>query len=326
MSQSKSADEPQELIPISPMMIFPKAMGQFSVYLRQGGKYVLYSGKNERFTERHREALQDIGVSQVYILPQHKEQYDRYVEQNLGRILNDEEVPIRERAGVLYNASVELMRETFETNLPMPLGRKQFERLTELVRYSASFLTLERALKAMAGFISHDYKTYTHSVQVFVYVLSVLSTYEMGKEELVQSGLGAILHDLGKARIPKYILYKPGELTGEERELVNTHPLQGVSMCAQLPLSSNATNTILFHHERMDGKGYPTKLKGQDLPLCVRVAAVCDVYDMLITNKPYAKALKPYEALKLMRDGMKGAFDLEAYKRLINVLSGAEII
>ncbi|WP_235896674.1 HD-GYP domain-containing protein [Oceanidesulfovibrio marinus] len=326
MSESNSAAAAQKLIPISPMMIFPSTMGQFSVYLRQDDKYVLYSGKNERFTERHREALHDIGVSQVFILPQHKELYDRYVEENLGRILNDEDLPLRERAGVLYNASVELMRDTFETSLPMPLGHKQFERLTELVRYSASFLTMERALKAVAGFISHDYKTFTHSVQVFVYVLSILSTYDLDKETLVQSGLGAILHDLGKARIPKYILYKPGSLTDEEREQVNAHPVLGVSMCAQLPLSSHATNTILFHHERMDGKGYPTKLKGEDIPLCVRVASVCDVYDMLITNKPYAQALRPYEALKMMRDGMKGAFDLDVYKRLITVLSGAEII
>ncbi len=314
------------LVPISPMMIFPKAMGKFHIFLKQGDAYVLYASAEERFTDRHKEVLSENGVREVYILPQQKERYSQYLEENLGEVLRDESIPMEERAGVLYSASVDLIKDAFESNLPAPFGDKQFERLHDMVRQSASFLTLDSALRAMAQFISHDYKTYSHCVQVFVYTLSLLIQYDMKGEGLVQCGLGALLHDLGKCKIPRHILNKRGKLTDEERTIVNTHPLHGVSLCTQLPLGSNAINTILFHHERLDGGGYPSRLRGKDITIPVRAVSICDVYDALTSTRPYAPSMRPYQALKLMSEQMRGAFDLDMLKQFVEMLSGADML
>ncbi|THB67646.1 MAG: HD-GYP domain-containing protein [Desulfovibrio sp.] len=309
-------------------MIFPETMGRFSVYLKQGGSYVLYCGPDEPFSEEHRRNLHDNGVEEVFVLSEHKERYHAYVEENLGAILADEGIALKERAKVFYTASVSIVDEVFAKRLPQSLDVKHFNRVAALVRSSARFLSMEQSLKTVASFVSHDYKTYSHCVQVFVYTMAVLSTYEhFTKESIFQCGLGAILHDLGKARIPKSVLNKRGSLTQEERDLVNTHPVQGVAMCTGLPeMGHEAINCVLFHHERMDGSGYPSGLKDEALPLPVRVIGVADVYDAIISNRSYAKAVSPFHALKVMRDEMKGAFDKEVFKRFIGVLSGANIV
>ncbi len=316
----------QTFIQVSPLMLFPGTRGKFSIFLKQENEYVLYTRENERFTFRHRRTLMENGVSEVYIPAQERERYERYIEENLGNVLRDPDVDIHERASVLYTASVDVIREVFDQRLPETLERKQFRRIATVVREAVTFLSLENALKTMSSFIDHDYKTYTHCVQVFVFTTATLALYTQERDELVQSGLGAMLHDLGKARIPKSILQKPGRLSAAEREIVNMHPLHGVSMCTQLPLSSETINCILFHHERLNGSGYPTGLSGDSLPLNVRVISICDVYDALTSNRPYSQAATPYQALRVMRDDMAGCFDLDIFKRFIALLSGANIV
>lgn len=311
---------------ISPMMLFPGTQGRFSLYLKQQGEYVLYAKEGEQLTFKHRKTLRENGVNEVYIKSSQKGRYFEYLEKHLGTLLQDEQVSRHERAAVLYSASVGIIKNTFEECLPPALQEEQFNRVLSLVRDSVKFLSLDNALKTMAAFISHDYMTYSHCVQVMVYTTAVLASYGMEGEPLVQSGLGAILHDLGKTRVPKRILNKPSRLNADEREVINTHPLQGVSLCTHLPLTGDAMNCILFHHERLDGKGYPGGLKGDALPLNVRAVAIADVYDAMTSDRPYAKGMKPYEALCRIRDELGRGLDMDVFKRFISILSGAEII
>jgi len=312
---------------VSPMMLFPGTLGKFSVYLKQGpSAYVLYTSAEERFTERHRKTLYENGVEEVFVLSEHRDTYEEYVEENLGAILLNENIPIKERSRVFYDASTSIVKEIFSKNLPLSMEKKHFERMANFVRKSSHYLSLDKSLKTIASFISHDYQTYSHCVHVFVYTMAVLHTYEMPAREITQHGMGAILHDVGKTQIPKKILNKPERLTKEEFDVIKTHPLHGVSMCSQMPLGQEALNGILFHHEKMDGSGYPTGMLGGNIPLPVRVLTVCDVYDALVSERPYAKSVSPYQALRIMRDEMKGAFDLDVFKRLISILSDAAIV
>ncbi|MBG0776703.1 MAG: HD domain-containing protein [Desulfovibrionaceae bacterium] len=324
MDKPGDTSVPREFFSVSPLLLFPQTLGRFSVYLRQNGRFVLYTGAEERFTERHRTTLHENGVSEVFVQANEREIFDGYVEDNLGAVLMDENVPLAERSKVLYGASLAVMRDAFEERLPEGLAARLYGRMTRLVSASVRFLALGEGFKAVAPFIAHDYKTYSHCVHVFLYVTSVLQGLGLEREALFGYGLGALMHDLGKARIPRTILNKPGRLTDEERAVVNTHPLQGVSMCTNVELRQETFNCILFHHEKVDGSGYPSGMSGRDLPFPVRVLTVCDVYDALTTDRPYAAAMRPFEALKLMREGI-GGLDAEAYRLLVAVLSGADI-
>ncbi|WP_245587787.1 HD-GYP domain-containing protein [Desulfovibrio inopinatus] len=317
----------QELYyPVSPLMIFPKTMGKFEIYIKQAGRYVLYAKQNERFTERHRQRLHDYGVQEIYIRGSDKACFERYVESNLADILVDEAIPVDERSSVFYNASINIVKDVFELKLPTGLTERMFGRIAGFVEKSAEFLTREGSIKHIATLIDHDYKTYSHSVQVFVFSNAILQTFNLPEKDLVQASIGALMHDIGKSSIDTSILNKPGPFTPAEREIYETHPARGVALCASTSLSSLASNCILFHHEKLDGSGFPAGLQGNAIPLPVRAVTIADVYDLLTTNRPHREALTPFEALRVMRNEMSGAFDSDVFKKLVMVLSGAEII
>ena len=316
---------PASFFPVSPLMIFPEAMGTFSVFLRQGREFVLYTTSGERFTEEHRQTLYASGVEDIYVQTVEKADFDRYVEENLGRMLDNEDIPLHERSRVLTKATETVLNETFGKKLPATLNPEHFRRIGCIVRQSLRFLSDPRALKALGPFIAHDYKTYTHSMHVFLFTMSILNTYDMDEESLYECGLGAMLHDLGKTRIPLTILNKKGKLTPQERAVIETHPLQGVALCASLDISQTTFNCILFHHERMDGKGYPSGILAEDIPVPVRAITLADVYDALTSKRPYAEARTAFDALTLMRKEMTGFFDMEIFKRFVEILAGADL-
>lgn len=311
---------------ISPLMIFPRTLGRFRVYIRQAGRYVLYAAAGEHFTPAHRQKLHDAGVAEVYIQASERQDYDRYIEKHLPQILGDEAVPVPERAQVLYTASQSVVRGLFESRLPHGLSSRDYSRVSRLVEHSLGFLAREEALRRIANLASHDYSVYTHNVHVFVYTTFILHGMKVDEHTQVQAGIGALLHDIGKADIPLEILSKPGPLTEEERGVINTHPVRGLVQCQDVPLSQAAGLCILLHHERMDGSGYPGGLSGERIPDHVRVLAVADAYDALTSNRVYAPAMTPFAALRLMRDEMAGKFDVEAFKRLVVMLSGAKML
>jgi HD-GYP domain-containing protein (c-di-GMP phosphodiesterase class II) len=125
--------------------------------------------------------------------------------------------------------------------------------------------------------------------------------------------------------IPLAIINKPGKLDPFERMVIETHPVKGAAMCTQLPLGSDVLNVILFHHERLDGSGYPAGMSRADIPIPLRIVALVDVYDALTTDRPYAKQRTPVDALTLIREEMGRQLDMDIFKRLVHILSGAQV-
>jgi len=323
--------EPREVtdgyyFPVSPLLLFPRTRGKFGVYVKLNEQYRLYAHPDEPFSDDQRRKLYENGVTEVYVLGRQRRQFQNYLETHLGGVLDNDDLPMSERSKIFHGASTSIMREVFETKLPVTLEKERFERIFHLVTASTRFLHKGGSLKSLAKLISHDYKTYSHCVQVFVFTSAILQTFRLEEDLQVQAGMGAILHDIGKTLIPKEILNKPGGLSLREREMLETHPVRGVALCAQVPLSQDALNVILFHHEAMDGSGYPAGLSGDAIPLAVRAASLANAYDKLTSERPFAKALTPFEALSAMRGEMAGQFDQEVLKRLVMVLSGAAVI
>ena len=122
------------------------------------------------------------------------------------------------------------------------------------------------------------------------------------EERLNLLGLGAILHDIGKTRIPNEILNKPGKLTDEELTLIKRHPNDGYEMLmAADKVPDEVLSMVRHHHERVDGSGYPYGLKGNDVPLSVGIISLADSYETLTTDNPYQPALTPVLALQRLR-------------------------
>lgn len=154
-----------------------------------------------------------------------------------------------------------------------------------------------------------DY-TYYHSVNVAV--ISVILGYAMGlnRVDLYRLGLGTLLHDIGKVFVPREILNKPERLSRDELEMVKTHSLFGSNYLKEqweIPFESNIT--VLTHHEKYDGTGYPNNLIGEKIPEFGKIAAVADVYDALTSDRPYRRALLPSEGVEYIMGGSGTLFD-----------------
>lgn len=132
----------------------------------------------------------------------------------------------------------------------------------------------------------------------------------MTVDDLEELRLGCLLHDIGKVAVPDTILLKPGRLDAQETEIMRQHPATGEQICAPLKSLRSVLPVIRHHHERMDGTGYPDGLYGEGIPLKARILQVADVYDALINDRPYRKALSPDHALQILhQEAMYGWLD-----------------
>ena len=130
----------------------------------------------------------------------------------------------------------------------------------------------------------------------------------------------AELHDIGKIAIPDEILKAPRQLTAEEWAIVQEHPRRGVEMIRHLEFLGPARDAILSHHERIDGRGYPNGLAGEDIPLEARIMAVIDSYDAMTSARPYRPPLTHEEAAEELRRCIGAQFDprcVEAFLGLV---------
>lgn len=131
---------------------------------------------------------------------------------------------------------------------------------------------------------------------------------------------GAILHDIGKIAIPDDILNKPGPLTPDEFEIAKRHPMEGVKIVAQLESVREVIPLIRWHHERLDGSGYPDGLAGDQIPLLVRILAVADVYDALASERPYRGVLPHDVCLGIIKkEAAAGQLDAELVKAFCTI-------
>ena len=124
----------------------------------------------------------------------------------------------------------------------------------------------------------------------------------VSKATLDEIEFGAYMHDIGKYLIPKEILFKPGPLNEKERKIVSLHPMHGVEILRDLSyITPTITETVLYHHERWDGAGYPDGLSRTAIPLAARIVSVVDIYASLRASRPYKPPLTRREACELLR-------------------------
>jgi putative two-component system response regulator len=145
-----------------------------------------------------------------------------------------------------------------------------------------------------------------HSERVTAYALELAEHLGIspGQRELLRKG--GLLHDIGKIGIPDAILNKPGALTPEEYAVIKQHPAQGVTIVEPLVSLQDTIPLIRWHHERQDGRGYPDGLRGEDIPLLVRILSVADVYDALSSARPYRSAIPHEKCLEMLRQDAQG--------------------
>lgn len=149
----------------------------------------------------------------------------------------------------------------------------------------------------------YDDYTFAHSVNVCVLSMMLGTALGYPTPKIQEVGMGALLHDIGKTSLSPGLLNKPGKLTAEEMQIIQTHALLGFEILRQqrtLPIT--VAHVALAHHEKLDGSGYPLQLKDDQIPEYSRIVAIADIYDAITSDRPYRQAFLPQEAYNMMME------------------------
>jgi putative nucleotidyltransferase with HDIG domain len=203
--------------------------------------------------------------------------------------------------------------EPGEMGLLRELGRLAGEALSHHARRELVDGDSQPEIRALVRALAEsDGDTYRHSLEVAATATAVGAQLGLARAELVEVELGALLHDVGKLRIPSEVLWKPRPLTREEQRLVRMHPEWGAEMVARIPGLEAVALIVRLHHERPDGRGYPHGLTHERIPLAARIVSVCDAYGAMTKQRPYRAPLDLEEALLELERHAGTQFDPDA--------------
>ena len=222
-----------------------------------------------------------------------------------------------EHARALHREANQIVRDML---VDIRLGRQiEMEQVEPLVaRIVDSIFTQQDALLPLARLKQHDSYTFQHSVSVCALMTAFARTLEVPREVIHEIAVGALLHDVGKARVPDEILNKPGKLTDAEFDRMKSHVVQSKIILQATPgISQIALDVAAQHHERFDGSGYPNKLEGEQISLYGRMAAIVDVYDAITSDRVYHKGMAPTEALRKLLEWSAKHFEPRLVKAFI---------
>jgi PAS domain S-box-containing protein/putative nucleotidyltransferase with HDIG domain len=206
------------------------------------------------------------------------------------------------QAAIAIDNSV-LFEELQQTNLNLSLA------------YDATIEGWSKALDM------RDQETEGHTLRVTQVTLQLADQMGINTTDLVHIRRGALLHDIGKMGVPDSILHKPGPLTDEEWDIMHRHPELAAEMLSTISYLRQALDIPYAHHERWDGSGYPRHLVGEQIPLAARIFAVVDVWDALISDRPYRKAWTRAAAVEYIRTNSGVQFDPRVVEAFLSIIT-----
>ena len=290
--------------------------------------------------------VRELGVHEIYIdtaqgldveeAPTQEEAAHK-VDEVLEAIATDAAAPVRrvsvqrevERARNLHSEANRIVRDMMgDIRLGKQIQLEQIEPLVE--RIVDSIFRQQDAMLPLARLKDHDEYTFQHSVSVCTLMTSFARTLELPRDIIHEIAVGALLHDVGKAKVPDDILNKPAKLTDAEFVKMKSHVVQSKIILQGTPgISQIALDVAAQHHERFDGTGYPNKLKGDEISLYGQMGAIVDVYDAITSNRVYHKGMAPTEALRKLLEWSKFHFNptlVQAFIRAVGIYPTGSLV
>ncbi|ODS33603.1 MAG: hypothetical protein SCARUB_01266 [Candidatus Scalindua rubra] len=280
-------------------------------------RFVLYCRGDAIFEESKKEILVAKKIKSLFVKKEDQQTYFDYLENNFQDILSDTKIPPDEKTKIVHSAATNLVKDLFDDPRTGNIQR------TKTFAYNMVDYILKggNAAENLLKIAVHEYYTYTHSVNVAAVGTLFAKNIGLGENDLKQLCSGILLHDLGKTKISTDILNKKGKLTKEEFQIIKAHPVLGAAILKETGRNLKDECIItLQHHENFDGTGYPYGLKKDEIHPSGRIARIIDVYNALTTNRSYAEAVRPFNALVEMKEKMLNCFDKEMFIEFIRFL------
>ena len=228
-------------------------------------------------------------------------------------------------AGYIYVESIDILSEV-DRSLIHIFARQCSQALENHKLHENILASFESAVDMLAEIAEYkDKATGGHINRLDHYTKATAVSMDVSEEEAIVYGKASRLHDVGKVGIPDHILLKPGKLTAEEYEIIKTHTTLGANILGHDPAFELARQIALHHHERWDGKGYPDGILAKELPLVTRIVSVVDVFDAMVSWRPYKEPWSILDARNKIVEGSGSQFDPDVVAAFIRVLDSGSI-
>ena len=288
---------------------------------------IILLNKGSRLSESVKSKLTSLNIYSIYI-------DDEYSENEIEDIVKPQ----------LRQKSISIIKETFSNIERLKdVDNLQSKRMLKLVNRDyftyihsiaeellEDILSSKNVLISLVDIKSMDNQLYQHSVNVAIISLVMGISLKMRKEDLIELCLGALLHDIGKTFISKEIIMKNSEFTKEEEDKYQSHSIKGYEyLKEELSLNESSRRVILEHHERIDGLGYPYKIKVDKIHNFAKIVSIANVYDILTSDSTYIKAIQPSDALEFIMAHVNTLFDfgyVNIFSKIIIVYPAGTIV
>lgn len=251
--------------------------------------------------EYHIDALLKLGITSVYIREGEEDPEDASVSPQILDTIEKLKVP--DRAKVKLNESVkkrvsEGIQYLYNNTSSATFVSDANNIASDLMKAISDNDAIAVDIGALK--VSDEY-TFKHSVDVATMAMVIARKHGLPKNEILKVGIAGLLHDVGKSQIPNEILNKAGRLTEEEFALMKQHSLFGFKILKEKEsVAPEICQGVLQHHEKLNGQGYPLGLSGDQISLYAKILSVADIYDALVTERPYKKAFSQNDAIEII--------------------------
>jgi len=307
-------------MPLDPKLLRADKACDFPIYVFPPDRdhFILFKAEHLPIRQDQLDLLTQEGRRPVFIPRKNSYELNQYLSENLIQLIEEPNMPLVEKTQKFHAMASTVMKSLFES----PPDIKTFVKSAKNVSDSIAALIIAepQAILQLNRLRSYDYYTYSHSMNVTVLSVGLFQEIhkEHGPEQIRDLTRGVLLHDIGKCDIPTELTNKPGPLSNAEWFIMRSHTVKGHErLLDDTDLSVDSRYVALYHHEALDGSGYPTGIKKEEIPLTSRICKVVDVYDALTSRRPYKDGMPPFDALQLMTKEMSNKVDLDILKEFI---------
>lgn len=273
---------------------------------------------DQKYENSVKEKIDTLKIQDLFILTKDSSSYEKDTQEYLSKLLLREDISVELKSEIVHEMTTDTMYQLFNNQINIT----KIERSKDLINDNINLLLTDNsAVNAMLDVTSYDYYTYTHCVNVSIYAIAFGHYLNLNKKQLQILGMGALLHDIGKLKIPNEIVNKNGKLNDEEFEIMKQHPTFGVQVLKELGETNKEILQIIEqHHEKIDGSGYPNGITKEKIYLLSQIVTIADIFDALTTKRSYKDALTTYRALIIMEKEMKNELNPDLLKKFITFM------
>jgi HD-GYP domain-containing protein (c-di-GMP phosphodiesterase class II) len=291
------------------------------LYFKVKDDHRLFAAKGAVFTEEHFRMCSKVTL---YILSEDFASAEEDLDTHTLDVLTNPTIKPKLKADIVYTFSMRALRKVFQGTNP-----RTIEEMQKISKSIARSIFLDRSIVGhVMDMTSIDHYILQHSVKAGTFGLALainLFQENLGRYDIPDLATAFFLHDIGMTKVPRSVVDKEDQLTPSDWDVIRKHPLWGHDKLSRVgKLSEEAASIVLYHHERCNGKGYPFKRSGDDIPIFAKICAIADTFESLTSKRPFRQPKTPFEALQIMQKEMANEFDPDLFRAFVMLL-GPEV-